>query len=62
MKEKEILFIKSDLKEVYKNETRYYRIIEFYKNKLVSLGAMKQLKNKCISKGSYVGRNVLCKS
>lgn len=62
MKEKEILFIKSDLKEVYKNETRYYRIIEFYKNKLVSLGAMKELKNKCISKGSYVGRNVLCKS
>ena len=62
MKEKEILFIKSDLKEVYKNETRYYRIIEFYKYKLVSLGAMKQLKNKCISKGSYVGRNVLCKS
>lgn len=60
--EKEILFIRSDLKEVYKNETRYYRIIEFYKNKLVSLGAMKQLKNKCISKGSYVGRNVLCKS
>lgn len=62
MKEKEILFIRSDLKEVYKNETRYYRIIEFYKNKLVSLGAMKQLKNKCTSKGSYVGRNVLCKS
>ncbi|MCI8362113.1 MAG: hypothetical protein HFJ41_03090 [Clostridia bacterium] len=62
MKEKEILFIKSDLKEVYKNETRYYRIIEFYKNKLVSLGAMKELKNKCTTKGSYVGRNVLCKS
>ncbi len=62
MKEKEILFIKSDLKEVYNNETRYYRIIEFYKNKLVSLGAMKQLKNKCASKGSYIGRNILCKS
>lgn len=62
MKEKEILFIKSDLKEVYGNETRYYRIIEFYKNKLVSLGAMKQLKNKCFSKGAYKGRNILCKS
>ena len=43
-KQKQILFLKSDLKEVYKNETRYYKIIEFYKSKLVELGAMKRLK------------------
>ncbi len=61
-KEKEILFIKSDLKEVYSNEMRYHKIIEFYKNKLVSLGVMRKIKNKCVSEGVYTGRNVLCKS
>ena len=60
--QKEILFIKSDLKEVYSNENKYYKIIQFYKNKLVSLGAMKELKNKCISEGTYTGRKVLCKN
>lgn len=62
LKQKEILFIKSDLKEVYTNEIRYHKIIEFYKNKLVSLGAMKQLKNRYSSEGIYTGRNVLCKN
>lgn len=61
-KQKEILFLKSDLKEVYNNEIRYHKIIKFYKNKLVSFGAMKKLKNKCISEGIYTGRNVLCKN
>ena len=61
LKQKEILFIRGDLKEVYKNENKYYKIIKFYKNKLVELGAMKELKNKCISEGSYVGRKALCR-
>jgi len=60
--EKEILFIKSDLKQVYTNENKYYKIIQFYKNRLVSLGAMKQLKNKCISEGTYIGRKITCKN
>lgn len=60
--EKEILFIKSDLKQVYTNENKYYKIIQFYKNKLVSLGAMKELKNKCISEGTYIGRKITCKN
>lgn len=62
MKQKEILFIRSDLKQVYSNENKYYKIIQFYKEKLVSLGAMRQIKNKCISEGTYTGRKVLCKS
>lgn len=62
MKQKEILFVKADLKQVYKNENKYYKIIQFYKNKLVSLGAMKQLRNACRSEGFYIGRKVLCKS
>lgn len=60
--QKEILFIKSDLKQVYYNENKYYKIIQFYKNKLVSLGAMRKVKNICISEGTYTGRKVLCKS
>ena len=59
-KQKEILFIKGDLNQVYKNENKYFKIIKFYKNKLVSLGAMKELKNTCKSVGNYVGRKALC--
>lgn len=62
MLKKEILFIKSDLKELYCNENKYYKIIKFYKNKLVSLGVMKNIKDKCKSEGTYIGRKVLCKS
>ena len=60
-KQKEILFINADLKEVYKNELKYEKIIKFYKNKLTELGAMKSLKNTCRSEGSFIGRKVLCK-
>lgn len=52
-KKKEILFLKNELKEVYKNINRYCRIIEFYKKKLVTLGAMRELKDSCISMGEY---------
>lgn len=58
---KEILFISSDLKEVRKNENRYCKIIQFYKEKLVTLGAMRELKNSCLSQGSYIGRKALCR-
>ena len=61
MNKKETLFISSDLKEVYKNENKYCKIIKFYKNKLVSLGAMRQIKNACISEGNYIGRKELCR-
>ena len=60
-KQKEILFVRADLKEVYKNENRYCKIIQFYKNKLVDLGAMKELKNSYQSVGNYIGRKELCK-
>ena len=52
-KNKEILFLKNELKEVYKNINRYCRIVEFYKKKLVALGAMRELKNNCVSMGEY---------
>lgn len=61
IKQKEILFIKSELKQVCQNENKYYKIIKFYKNRLTKLGAMKALKNTCITQGKYVGKDVLSK-
>lgn len=61
IRQKEILFIRADLKEVYKNELKYEKIIKFYKNKLTALGTMKSLRNTCRSEGSFIGRKVLCK-
>ena len=56
IKQKEILFLNGDLKKVYTNENRYFKIIKFYKDKLVELGAMKKIANKCISEGKYTKR------
>lgn len=59
LREKEILFITNDLKQVLKNENKYFKIIKFYKNKLVELGVMKKLKNSCTSyTGTYVKQRV----
>lgn len=53
-KEKEILFIKSDLKILNLNAVKHKHIIKFYKEKLVEFGVMKQFKNKCkTQKGRY---------
>ena len=53
IKQKEILFIRSDLAKVYTNENKYYKIIKFYKNKLVELGVMRNLYNSYSSEGEY---------
>jgi len=45
--QKEILFIKNDLKKIQKEEKRYKLVINAYKEKLVELGAMKKMKNNC---------------
>lgn len=47
LKQKEILFIKNDLKAVSTNTKKYDKIIKFYKEKLVEMGAMRKLKNSC---------------
>ena len=49
-KQKEILFITNDLKQVSKNENKYCKVIALYKDKLVELGVMKKMPNKCVSK------------
>lgn len=53
VKQKEILFIKSDLEKVSTNENKYFKIIAFYKHKLVELGVMRNLRNSYISEGEY---------
>ena len=53
IRQKEILFVKSDLAKVYTNENKYFKIINFYKNKLVELGVMRKLYNSYTSEGNY---------
>lgn len=53
VKQKEILFIKSDLEKVSTNENKYFKIIAFYKHKLVELGVMRNLRNSYVSEGKY---------
>ena len=53
-KQREILFIQSDLKQVSKNENKYCKVMAIYREKLVELGVMKKMPNKCVSKeGSF---------
>ncbi len=44
-KQKEILFLKNDLKKLRKSKNNYNSIIKIFKEKLVELGAIKQIKN-----------------
>ena len=42
---KQICIISSDIKILEKYRQKYYRIMKFYRARLVELGVMKQLKN-----------------
>ena len=55
IKQKEVLFIKNDMRNIENSKTDYSKIIRYYKRKLVDYGAMRELKNAYISKGSYTG-------
>lgn len=55
VKRKEILFIKNDMKKIKNSKMDYSKIERYYKRKLVDYGAMKELKNSCISRGIYKG-------
>ena len=54
VKQKEILFIKDDLKKLHSSKIDYSKIIKYYKRKLLDYGAMKQIKDSYKSEGSYV--------
>lgn len=53
VKEKEVLFIKNDMKKLWNTKTDYSKIIKYYKRKLVDYGAMRQLKNSCRTANNF---------
>lgn len=55
MKQKEILFIKNDMKKIAGSKVDYSKIITYYRRKLVDYGVIKELKNTYKSEGKYTG-------
>ena len=54
IKQKEILFIKNDIKKLRTGKTDYSKILTYYKRKLVDYEAMRQIKNSFKSEGKYI--------
>lgn len=55
IKQKEVLFIKNDMKKIENSKVDYSKIITYYKRKLVDYGAIRELKNTYKSVGKYTG-------
>ena len=55
VRQKEVLFIKNDMKKIQEGNTKtdYSKLITYYKRKLIDYGALRELKNACISEGRY---------
>ena len=55
VRQKEVLFIKNDMKKIREGNTKtdYSKLITYYKRKLIDYGALRELKNACISEGKY---------
>ena len=58
VKQKEILFIKNDMKKIQDTKIDYSKIVKYYKRKLVDYGAIKELKNSCKTYGKFIGVKV----
>ena len=54
-KQKEVLFIKNDIKKIQNSKIDYSKIITYYKRKLIDYGAIRELKNQYKSEGKYFG-------
>lgn len=54
-KQKEILFIKNDIRKIENSKVDYSKIITYYKRKLLDYEAIRELKNKYKSVGKYTG-------
>ena len=57
IRQKEILFIRNDMKKLPKEKTDYTKLLKYYKRKLVDYGVMRQLRSTCISQGKYIKVN-----
>ncbi len=55
MRQKEVLFIKDDMKKIKNTKFDYSKIILYYKRKLVDYGAIKEIKNTCKTADRYTG-------
>lgn len=55
IKQKEVLFIKNDIKKIEDSKIDYSKITTYYKRKLVDYGAIRELKNTYKSVGKYTG-------
>ena len=55
VKQKEILFIKNDMKKLENTKVDYSKIMKYYRRKLVDYGVIKELKNTYKSTGNYKG-------
>lgn len=55
VRQKEVLFIKNDMKKIKEGNTKtdYSKLITYYKRKLIDYGALRELKNACVSEGKY---------
>ena len=58
LKEKEILFIKTDLKKIRNDKTDYSRLIKYYKRKLVDYGVMKEIRKAKKKNVKYFGKRI----
>ena len=58
VKEKEILFIKTDLKKIRNDKTDYSRLIKYYKRKLVDYGVMKEIRKAKKQNVKYFGKRI----
>ena len=58
IKEKEILFIKEDIKKIKGEKIDYSRLIKYYKRKLVDYGVMKEISNYKTEKVKYIKRKI----
>lgn len=56
IKQKEILFIKNDMKKLNLGKTDYSKLEKYYRRKLIDYGVMRELKNSFISSGIYTGK------
>ena len=55
IKQKEVLFIKNDMKKLANSKVDYSKIITYYKRKLVDYDAIREIKNSYKSIGKYKG-------
>lgn len=55
IKQKEVLFIKNDMRKIESSKIDYSKIITYYKRKLIDYGAIREIKNQYKSVGKYIG-------